>query len=690
MKLQILLLTFILFLFLFPTNARAASYYVSTTGDDANNGSQSTPWKTIQKAADTMVAGDTVSILPGNYSTERVKITKSGASGSPITYQAQGIVTSKGFTVTASFINIRGFEISVNTDQLTEGVGIHSTGNNNIIENNKFHDCAWGGINISGNSDRSIVRNNYFYHVSQWGIQVAGTNHLVENNEVVSTIQYFPGLASPAWVDADGMRFFGSGHIFRGNSIHDIVYDGTLVRTAHIDCFQTWGGNGHTVASNVLFERNFCSVPVAGPERAAVGKAFMIQGDAPGAYTEPVVNITIRNNVLISVGGIFTEYIDHLVVENNTVIGVLNPLPGAGFGVVLNSNCSNAVVKNNIFQDVGMGAYTSNYIRGGGTNLSAGYNDVFMSNGTNPVGSPYPNDLWKVVPQFVNPAANDYHLKSTSPCINKGATLSDVTIDYDGIPRPQPPGGSYDIGAYEYGGIPGPSPSLFPTPSPVVSPSPVPTPSPLPSPSVLPGLSWQAEVGTLSSIFQIGNSGGVSYVFQSTKTDPNPSAGGLATYRFNIPSTGDYVIKTIVNAPDVDTNSFYVNIDAEPTHPGMIWDILPYTTGFAERTISWRGTGTQDANQYNPKVFTLTAGIHTLYIRGREANVQLDSLRIESNSPACKADLSGDKTVNLADIVSVLSKWGQTGTLVQDINGDGVINLADLQYILTNWGKNCI
>jgi hypothetical protein len=75
----------------------AATYYVSTSGDDTNGtGTNSKPWKTIQKAADTMVAGDTCIIRGGTYR-ETVTLSKSGTATSPITFQAY-----KGETVTVS------------------------------------------------------------------------------------------------------------------------------------------------------------------------------------------------------------------------------------------------------------------------------------------------------------------------------------------------------------------------------------------------------------------------------------------------------------------------------------------------------------------------------------------------------------------------------------------------------------
>jgi len=75
-------------LFISSFSVRATDYYVAQSGDDAANGSKTAPWKTIQHAADSVSAGDTVNIFPGIYR-ETVIINNSGSSNSPIVFRAE-------------------------------------------------------------------------------------------------------------------------------------------------------------------------------------------------------------------------------------------------------------------------------------------------------------------------------------------------------------------------------------------------------------------------------------------------------------------------------------------------------------------------------------------------------------------------------------------------------------------------
>jgi hypothetical protein len=102
--------------------------------------------------------------------------------------------------------------------------------------------------------------------------------------------------------------------------------------------------------------------------------------------------------------------------------------------------------------------------------------------------------------------------------------------------------------------------------------------------------------------------------------------GGKAVFPFALAKAGTYVVQAVVNAPGEDANSFYLNIDGQPADPLMIWDI-DVTTGFEERTVSWRGKGDPTGDEFLPKRFTLSAGDHKLVLVGREP-AQLKSLLI--------------------------------------------------------------
>lgn len=131
-----------------------------------------------------------------------------------------------------------------------------------------------------------------------------------------------------------------------------------------------------------------------------------------------------------------------------------------------------------------------------------------------------------------------------------------------------------------------------------------------------------AAAGLIESPFVITN----GRLYQPVET-LIVSQGGRARYNFNVSQAGNYLVQATVNAPHGGANSFFLNMDAEPLAPDMIWDIPP-TSGFESRTASWRGNGTFDQNQFVPKVFALGPGPHQLILRGREAFALLLDLTI--------------------------------------------------------------
>ena len=54
--------------------------------------------------------------------------------------------------------------------------------------------------------------------------------------------------------------------------------------------------------------------------------------------------------------------------------------------------------------------------------------------------------------------------------------------------------------------------------------------------------------------------------------------------------------------------------------------------------------------------------------------------------PDCPADLDGDDTVGILDLLALLAAWGTDPGGPPDFDGDGTVGILDLLYLLANWG----
>jgi len=312
----------------------------------------------------------------------------------------------------------------------TNGSGVYLNGSNNQISNNYIHNSTAAGIYMTTSANNNTVNNNRIVAAVECGIFIQGSTNLIASNDISHS-------RDVGGSDADGIRFFGSGHTVRKNYIHDISLSDSPGGSPHIDCYQTWGP-----ATNYVFEQNTC-------DKSANGH---LQGFTIEALTTPVQNITIRNNVFITrvtgyepdvkAGDLGT--VANVTIMNNTMVAVNG---AAEYAIWLFPSLNGAVVKGNAIYDHGNSGEPYIRVDSGASGLSIGNNSISKSNGTPPVGSPYPNDLWMVNPQFVNMAGMDFHLQTTSPLIDKSIVSSAVPNDMDGIARPL--GVSDDIGAYE-------------------------------------------------------------------------------------------------------------------------------------------------------------------------------------------------------------------------------------------------
>lgn len=162
---------------------------------------------------------------------------------------------------------------------------------------------------------------------------------------------------------------------------------------------------------------------------------------------------SIKNNIVYAVtgGGIHMWHdANNITVANNTSFGNGNGyLFGGGDYVHTTGPADYVTFSNNIaFDNTAIGFdQEGDY----GTH-NIWINNLSFQNGTNwRLGSGTHSADVTADPQFVNyirAGGGDYHLKSTSPAIDKGIATYAPSSDFDGNARPQ--GAGYDIGAYEY------------------------------------------------------------------------------------------------------------------------------------------------------------------------------------------------------------------------------------------------
>jgi hypothetical protein len=431
-----------------------ATFFVSPSGSDSASGSSGAPWRTIQKAADTLLAGQTAIVSAGNYG-ERVSITRSGTLASPITLQvASGAdVQLRGFDLTGSNWVLDGFDISTQTNG-SEGYGIHVDGSasNDTIQNTYIHELCHEGIFMESGVSHVSVLNNKFWRCEMSGVQADGMYDLIEGNEVWDTQQYaanaggiYSGCTIAGGADADAFRFFGQHNVFRSNYAHDIYHDmpGDPHPTnpnPHTDCFQTWGNSAMTV-SDILFDRNLCRWP--GTNQFQLANINSTTLTNIGVNEGAVTNLTFQNNMLVNAGqGIDIESgVGPVNAYNNTFVHI------AQEGLVCNGARTSAdKIMNNIFYDVGDGgdSYTS-----GCQNSTFDNNDFYMPGGASVGTYPSVEPYLSLDPMFVNygdstGGGGDFHLQSGSPLKGTGTTISTVTNDYYGTSRV---GSAYSIGA---------------------------------------------------------------------------------------------------------------------------------------------------------------------------------------------------------------------------------------------------
>lgn len=285
---------------LFPVCGRAVDRYVSTAGNNANAGTLALPWRTVQFAASTANAGDTVYVRGGTYS-ERVNFTKSGTASAPIVFREYPgevpVIDQTG--VTPPDFDSALFTLSNRSHVIIQGFTLQNyrTTSDAKVPIGILVSGSGSGVQLLGNTVRDIEQNNTVlgnFDANAHGILVRGTSATQLTNLVIDGNHLYDLRLGAS----EALVLNGNVTNFRvtNNVVHDcnnigidlIGYEGTSSDSA-----QDRARNG-LVAGNVVYNIDSSFNPAYNGNLTTGG------GDrsAAGIYVDGGSNIIIERNIV--------------------------------------------------------------------------------------------------------------------------------------------------------------------------------------------------------------------------------------------------------------------------------------------------------------------------------------------------------------------------------------------------------
>ena len=480
------------------------TYYVSTSGNDNNAGTLAAPWRTIQKAANTVQAGDTVQVRAGTYNEVVTLKTSGNSTQGYITFAnypgEAPIVDGTGLAVGASgqtglfslegtfnYIVIKGFEIrnysSSSRGKVPVGIDFEGAGSNIEILNNHIHNIVQTlsscnaanalAVALYGTQAPASINN-----VTLWGNEIDhNTTGCSENVSFDGNVQYFV-QANNLVHDGDNIGLDNIG--FEGvstNSAYDQARDGWVFQNTIYNISSTTNPVYH---NQVGADAYYCD----GCTRIIVERNLIHDSDLSEMASEHSGHtssyVMFRNNIIyhslyvgLSIGG-YSKNVggtDHCVIVNNSLWDD-GTFGSSGLGEFqIQYAATNNTVTNNIFDGYTL---TSKYLLYDFTSsqpnpAALDYNDYYNTAGATSLfdwqgkslsGFPaYQSASAQDVhgrfadPLYVNVTTTPYNfdLASGSPGLNAGTNLGVNTVgvlDYAGNARVNG-SGQINMGAYE-------------------------------------------------------------------------------------------------------------------------------------------------------------------------------------------------------------------------------------------------
>jgi hypothetical protein len=458
---------FILIFCILTSFAWSAEYHVSPSGSDSNPGTLSSPWLTVQHAADSVRAGDTVIIHAGTYA-EGVVFKISGVDGAAIKFTAaqdetvslEGMEFAKGCAYIEIFdlrikgqsiwkVWLRGDNHHIRLKGLTVTGGetgvritwgdsgqppIDGSVSDIVFEDSIIENPVYTAVDCTpGPGDRMTFRN----------LEIRGGSSGDEPSYAADGIAVERGesiLVENCYIhDVRGDGIDLNSRDTEGNISGIVVRRNRIIRT-YRSGIKLWSGG--RIENNVVWGTGICPVVI---------------GIYPGAYE--AVNNTIAFNMWdpnfsdrdysfvagYPENGVSAE-ID-LLLSNNIFAFNTGPQVGTPTGIYLGEGVNLIQEGNNLFWSREDCEIEADFVEG-----DADFARSEIGNGTWAAASGQGSGDVTSDPVFISGWPDvDLHLDGNSPAIDSGTLNNAPSVDCECMIRPA--GNGCDIGAYEYGSV---------------------------------------------------------------------------------------------------------------------------------------------------------------------------------------------------------------------------------------------
>ena len=433
------------------------TYHVATTGSDAAAGTPHAPWRTLQKAADSVPAGALVLVRAGTYAGFTVR--RSGSQGDPTIFRGDpdgprpmldGAIDGRIDVVKLTGVHdvrIEGFEITASAGRQLQGAGVRtdSDATRIAIVDNVIHDNRSYGV-LSHTSTAILIRGNDI-HGNEQGIEIryAGEGTRIIDNRIHHQDRMLrntvggnddSGASGIGFVKSTG-AVLASGNVIHGNraTSYDYTWDG--------GAFEIYGASNVTMTDNIVYDNENVLETGTDSGHACSGNTFArnvawgasTQGRAWGMFLRCGEGMLVANNTFVDIEGFvfsigsdsatYSGRIDGLRIANNVI-----DVTGTGAKVygMVTAMPDSVRINGNLVRTCGKVA-----------TMPDGRRTTSLATFSSWTG--YEARGISADPRFTDRAGRDYSLQSGSPAIDAGMVIADVSDVYSGT--------GPDLGRYE-------------------------------------------------------------------------------------------------------------------------------------------------------------------------------------------------------------------------------------------------